>query len=310
MSVARFVLTACLVVFGACASLAAPVPAENLGLDSAPVAAPQWRAGSTWEYSDGYGLRVASATDSMTVFQRLDAPDQWFSMRGFLRQDAASAKTKRQTIYRTVPPTAGDGLAPGTPLTFQREYLSNNQLIVHASSLTVEGRQRITVPAGTFDCWVIVWRARSLKSNWTGFERWWYSPETQQYVRLEYKYGAGATASRVLMRYHLGESGEMSPAGVAPTAAKSGSSTEHNQDVVPEAPAASAMRLIATRTATAVMPPPAPLTEMAITEAGPENPPVATASTDQPVAIPVPKPKMIASTQTPKAKRRRTNKGR
>ena len=310
MRIASVVLTAYLTIFGACASYAA-VPSENLGLDSAPVAAPQWRAGSTWEYSDGYGLRVASATDSMTVFQRLDAPDQWFSMRGFLRQDAASATTKRQTIYRTVPPAAGDGLVAGMPLTFQREYLSNNRLIVHASSWTVEGRQRITVPAGTFDCWVIVWRARSLKSNWTGFERWWYSPEVQQYVRLEYKYGAGATASRVLMRYHLEELREMSPAGVAPTAAKSENSTEHNQDVVPEAPAASAMRLIATRTAPPAMPLPAPLTEMAITEAAPENSPVqvATALADQPVAIPVPKPKIIASTQTPKARRRRTNKG-
>ena len=311
MRIVRFVLTACLMIFGACASFAAAAPSETLGLDSAPVAAPQWRVGSTWEYSDGYGLRVASATENTTVFQRLDAPDQWFSMRGFLRQDAASATTKRQTIYRTVPPTAGDGLVAGTPLTFQREYLSNNQLVIHASSWTVEGRQRITVPAGTFDCWVIVWRARSLKSNWTGFERWWYSPEVQQYVRLEYKYGAGATASRVLMRYHPAELREMSPDSVAPTAAKSGSSTEYNQDVVQGTPAASAMRLIATRTATPVMLPPPPLTEMAITEPEPENPPVqiTTASADQPVAIPVPKPKIIASTQT-KAKRRRTNKGK
>lgn len=311
MRIASFVLTAYLTIFGACASFAAAAPAENLGLDSAPVAAPQWRAGSTWEYSDGYGLQVASVTDKTTVFQRLDAPDQWFSMRGFLRQDAASATTKRQTIYRTVPPTAGEGLVAGTPLTFQREYLSNNRLIVHASSWTVEGRQRITVPAGTFDCWVIVWRARSLKSNWTGFERWWYSPEVQQYVRLEYKYGTGATASRVLMRYHLAELRELSPANVAPTAANSGSSAERNQDVVPEAPAASAVRLIATRAAIPVMLSPGPLTEMAITETGPENPPVqvATALADKPVAIPVPKPKMIASTQTPKAKRRRTNKG-
>jgi hypothetical protein len=156
-----------------------------------------------------------------------------------------------------------------------------------------------------------VWRARSLKSNWTGFERWWYSPEVQQYVRLEYKYGAGETASRVLMRYHLAELREMSPAGVAPTAAKSATSTEHNQDVVPEARAASPMRLIATRIATPVMPPLGPLTEMAIAEPGPENPPVqvATASADQLVAIPIPKPKMLVSTQTPRAKRRRTNKG-
>ena len=159
-----------------------------------------------------------------TVFERLDAAGQWFSMRGFLRQDAASATTKRQTIYRSVPPSAGDGLNASEPLTFQREYLSNNKLIVHATSWAVEGRQTITVPAGTFDCWVIVWRARSLKGNWTGFERWWYSPEAQHYVRMEYKYGTMTTASRVLMRYHVGQPGELTvrppSRGTAPSSSR------------------------------------------------------------------------------------------
>jgi hypothetical protein len=75
---------------------------------------------------------------------------------------------------------------------------------VHASSWSVEGRETITVPAGTFDCWLIVWRSRSLRSDWTGFERWWYSPQAQNYVRMEYKYGPDAEGSRVLMRYQIG----------------------------------------------------------------------------------------------------------
>ena len=310
MRIVRFVLTAGLVVFGACASFAAPAELETPVVDSTPVAAPQWRVGSTWEYSDGYGLRVASTAASMTVFNRLDAPDQWFSMRGFLRQDAASATSKRQTIYRTVPPSAGDGLTAGPPLMFQREYLSNSKLIVHASSWAVEGRQRITVPAGTFDCWVIVWRARSLKSNWTGFERWWYSPEAQQYVRIEYKYGAGATASRVLMRYHLGESGETAPDIIGPTAAKSASSTERDPNFAAQAQPAAPIKLVAVRTEIPALPLPVALTEMQVAESGSENPlvEVAKLSADQPVAIPVPKPKIIASTQTSKgkAKRRKT----
>jgi hypothetical protein len=75
---------------------------------------------------------------------------------------------------------------------------------VHASSWSVEGRETITVPAGTFDCWIIVWRSRSLRSDWTGFERWWYSPQAQNYVRMEYKYGPDSEGSRVLMRYQIG----------------------------------------------------------------------------------------------------------
>jgi hypothetical protein len=305
MRVARHLMAACLFVLGTAASFAAPEQPENLAVDSTPVAAPQWRVGSTWEYSDGYGLRVASNAASATVFQRLDAPDQWFSMRGFLRQDAVSATAKRQTIYRTVPPSAGDGLTAGPPLMFQQEYLSNDHLIVHASSWAVEGRQRITVPAGTFECWVIVWRARSLKSNWTGFERWWYSPEVQQYVRLEYKYGGSATASRVLMRYHLGDAGESSPDSVGPTAAKSASSTDPGQALAPRAEAASATKLVAVKAEIPAALPPAALAE-------PDS-----VSGEQPVSedssasavIPLPKPKVVASAQAPrvKAKQRKTS---
>jgi len=206
MMLLRFL--AVILMLGAPLAIAAPRPAVTTDA----VQAPQWRVGSTWDYSDGYQLRVASVAGGTTMFERLDAPGQWFSMRGFLRQDAASGTAKRQTIFRTVPPVAGDTLSAAQPLTFQREYLSNNQLVVHATSWTVEGRETITVPAGTFDCWVMVWRARSLKGNWTGFERWWYSPEAQLYVRMEYKYGMMQTASRVLMHYTPGSGNVPVPA--------------------------------------------------------------------------------------------------
>jgi hypothetical protein len=195
----------------------AAAPANDSDPAAIALAAPQWRPGSVWRYSDGYGLRVASVANGDTVFARLDVANQWFSMHGFLRKDAESPTAKRQTIFRTVPPEAGEVLGTKQPLTFQREYLSNGQLVVHASSWTVEGKERITVPAGTFDCVVIVWRARNLKSNWTGFERWWYSPEAQLYVRLEYKYGDMLPASRVLMSYTL--SADAPPADIPGAAA-------------------------------------------------------------------------------------------
>jgi cell division septation protein DedD len=165
------------------------------------ILAPSWRVGAEWRYSDGYGLRVSKAGGGTTLFQRMDAPGQWFSRYGFLRQDARSATATQQTIYRTISPNAGLQLTSSAPLTFQREYLSNGKQQVHATSWSVEGKETITVPAGTFDCWIIVWRTRSLKTNWTGFERWWYSPDVQHYVRLEYKYGETPAASRVLLSY-------------------------------------------------------------------------------------------------------------
>lgn len=191
---ARLVLTALLLTTGASA---APVPANSV------VKAPDWSAGSEWHYSDGYAVKVASVSPKGTLFQRLDAPGQSFMRDGFIRTDSTSATATRKAIYRTVPDNAGQSLSAAKPLTFQREYLNNGKLMVHASSWTVEGRETITVPAGTFDCWVIVWRTRSLRSDWTGFERWWYSPDAQNYVRMEFKYGSEADGSRVLMSYRL-----------------------------------------------------------------------------------------------------------
>ena len=65
------------------------------------------------------------------------------------------------------------------------------------------GREVVTVPAGQFDCVVLVMRARSLSGDWTGYERWWFSPQAQGYVRMEYRYGPDAEGSRVLMTYAL-----------------------------------------------------------------------------------------------------------
>lgn len=191
----------------AIAALLAPL--FVVGAEAAPVSpgtvvkAPDWSVGSEWHYSDGYAMKVASVSPKGTVFDRLDAPGQQFTRQGFVRTDSVSGTGTRNAIYRTIPDAAGYSLSAAKPLTFQREYLNDGKLLVHASSWTVEGRETITVPAGTFDCWVIVWRTRSLRSDWTGFERWWYSPEAQNYVRMEFKYGPEPEGSRVLMNYRL-----------------------------------------------------------------------------------------------------------
>lgn len=183
----------------------APAPLADLPF----VPAPEWREGSEWRYSDGYHIRVTSTNGLLTVFERLDAEGEWFSRFGFLRQDSVGPDGVRQTIYRTISPFQGVELSREQPLVFRREYLKNGELMVHATSWTVEGQEEITTPAGTFKCWIIVWRSRSLDSAWTGFERWWYAPAANNYVRMEYKYGDMPPQSRVLMRYRLSDS----PAG-------------------------------------------------------------------------------------------------
>ena len=99
-------MTAMCVALGAMAPNLAPAAEPQERPET--IAAPQWRIGSTWDYSDGYAIRVSGANQDTTIFERLDSPGQWFSMRGFLRQDAASATAKRQTIYRNVPPAVGE----------------------------------------------------------------------------------------------------------------------------------------------------------------------------------------------------------
>ena len=148
------------------------------------VAAPAWQVGDNWTYSDGYGLAVAQTDGGVTSFRRTDEPEQWFSRKGFLRQDAQSATTVRSVVYRSIPVSAAATLKSGAPLVFTREFTANGKTRVHSTSWVVESKERISVPAGDFDCFVIVMRTRNPETGWTGFERWWYAPEVRNYVRL------------------------------------------------------------------------------------------------------------------------------
>lgn len=175
--------------------------AQMAGLTAEPLSAPEWRIGDRWRYSDGYSLEVDKIADGETRFRRLDAPDQWFSRRGFLRQDAKSATAERSVVFRSIATGDAARLLVGQPIVFTREFVSNGVTRVHSTSWVVEGRERISVPAGDFDCTVIVMRTRNPETGWTGFERWWYAPAARHYVRLEYRYGEGPIASRVLTDY-------------------------------------------------------------------------------------------------------------
>jgi len=207
---------ALLLLLGGCAATsqwldASPAPTVLAGNQA--VRAPDWRKGSEWQYSDGYGLKVARVEGSVTTFQRLDDPSQWVARRGFLREDAQSGTTLRKLLFEDLPPGAGLVLSPRTPLTYRREYMAGATQRTHATSWTVEGRETVKVPAGEFKCFVLVMRTRDVADGWTGFERWWYSPQAQNYVRMEYRYGSTAPGSRVLTQYRLAAA---APAPLAP----------------------------------------------------------------------------------------------
>lgn len=187
---------------GEFASVGAPGAFAPVRADSVP--APAWSVGSEWLYSDGYGLKVTRVEGSVTTFQRLDDPTQWVTRRGFLREDAQSGTTLRKLLYENLPQGAGLSLSTKAPLVYRREYMSGSAQRAHATSWTVDGRETVKVPAGEFDCIVLTMRTRNVEDGWTGYERWWFSPVAQNYVRLEYRYGPESSGSRVLTHYRLG----------------------------------------------------------------------------------------------------------
>lgn len=177
--------------------------APDAALDPNP---PIYRVGDRWEYSDGYGAEVTEITaDGLSTFKRLDKIGDWFKRRGLFKMESLIGSKKRVEVYRTRSPENDIyPLAVGKKSEFDREYLINDKdLMVHRSTWRVVGRQTIEVPAGKFDCWVIEVEDWSLKSNWLGIEKWFYSPQARNFIRMEYQYGQAPRGSRVLVRYHL-----------------------------------------------------------------------------------------------------------
>ncbi|MCP5142026.1 MAG: hypothetical protein H6980_06725 [Gammaproteobacteria bacterium] len=178
----------------------APAPSATAPLAAMPGA---WQVGDRWEWSDGYGLTVTEVTADRTRFERLDAPGQMQIRESLFPVESEDLDGRRVVVFRSADPRELLPFEVGKTTVFRREYLANGELRVHNTSWTVEGRERIAVPAGEFDCWVLVRRTRSLNSDWVGYERWWYAPAARHYVRMEYRYGAQPPGSRVLMNYHL-----------------------------------------------------------------------------------------------------------
>lgn len=168
-----------------------------------PATQPSWHTGDRWLWSDGYGLEATATEGETTILNRLDAENQWQRREGLFVVESRDMKTHRRVVFRSRNPADLFPLKVGNQVVFKREYLANGALRVHRTSWVVEGLEEIEVPAGRFECWVITRRSRSLQSDWTSYERLWFSPEVKNYIRMEYRYGRNPASSRVLMSYRL-----------------------------------------------------------------------------------------------------------
>lgn len=160
-----------------------------------------WHEGDEWLYSDGYHLAVGQVHGRTARLNRLDKTGDWVIRDGLFNIGSKTGNDIRKIVYQSPDPVSLFPLRKGKSVLFLREYKADDQLRRHKTSWRVFRQERITVPAGHFDCWVIEWKTRSLDSDWVGMEKWWYSPVVGNYVRMEYRYGKNPAKSRVLVRF-------------------------------------------------------------------------------------------------------------
>ncbi|MEO5326647.1 MAG: hypothetical protein H7829_00205 [Magnetococcus sp. THC-1_WYH] len=167
-------------------------------LDPGPL---RWHEGDTWLYGDGYHLAVGQVRGTTARLDRLDKMGDWVIRDGLFKIGSKTGDSLRKLVYRSPDPSSLFPLEKGKSVLFLREYKADDQLRRHKTSWRVFRREKVTVPAGSFHCWVMEWKTRSLDSDWTGVEKWWYSPLVGNYVRMEYQYGKNKASSRVLVRF-------------------------------------------------------------------------------------------------------------
>ncbi len=181
-------------------------PATTEGTRPPPLVVPVYRPRDRWLYDDGYALIVSDVfPDGTTRFVRMDNPDLWQVRSALFWVEMQSARSRRTMLSRSADPLGLFEARVGEPILFERQYDRDGDIIRHETSWVIEGTERVTVPAGSFDTWVLVKRTRSLVSDWTGFERWWYSPAVRNYVRLEYRYGDASVRLRELVNFELAD---------------------------------------------------------------------------------------------------------
>ncbi|MBF0340053.1 MAG: hypothetical protein HQL95_03715 [Magnetococcales bacterium] len=162
----------------------------------------QWKVGQWWQYDDGYTLEVeqVDAKTGIAHLIRKDSPGAWIERRHFFPQASQDADgTERTTTFTNPDPkeflnTMNEGNITGKIFAYEREYVTRKpgetkgKRQTHMSSWRVLGKAKVVIPEGTYSCWILEWKTTNPTTGWMGYEKWYYSPEVGNYVRLEYRY--------------------------------------------------------------------------------------------------------------------------
>ena len=179
------VLAAVAAALAGCASKTAPLAG---GLP--PAQQPRWVAGDTWEFTTknrspftlSDTMSVAHVGEEILLIGRND-PNKSARLNADLSVRESRGGLLNYTVNSGKDAYIFFPLVIGEERTFKQSTNTPKGTQNYTNVVTVEGAERITVPAGTFDTFVI----RVKKSNdtgWSGSYRLWYAPQVKYFVRI------------------------------------------------------------------------------------------------------------------------------
>src|SRR5262245_36040624 len=192
------------------ASSTSPVPPASVRADLNNVPAPVWKRGYEWTYL--WESPRGSGTYAWVV-NRVETVDgvECYVIRAGSREpfwrvsDLTSAMTTNDGAVevRNIPPRQSFPWPLALGRVLEQRWTVVRPLERTTSNLhqtwTVEGQERVTVPAGEFSTWKVV-----VRNNATNSMVWeyWYSPDAKQYVRTRDYFSYGVE-TRVLTAFKL-----------------------------------------------------------------------------------------------------------
>lgn len=152
-------------------------------------------AGTTVEYSDTSVAKWLGAEASFCRTENKNRSGEvttsnWYAPTASSRSDRSSAWVDQMKPSSLWPLTVGKKISA--------RYTGENTLGTGTGvwdfTISVDGYEKVTTPAGTFDTFVVTNRQESLSSNFKSTWRQWYAPEPGVTVKFEYSNNQGTSS--------------------------------------------------------------------------------------------------------------------
>ena len=180
-------------------------PTAATSLNGTPEA-PVWKHGTEWTYRHGGPAGGGTAVWSVAREEAIDGVPHYVLKSGateiFYRKSdrASSRETVNGVIVSKYTPSRllykwPMSLGQSWEQTLSEERPRDRQKSERVDTVTVEGEETVTVPAGTFKTFKIV--CRNKKTGTIRYEMW-YSPEVGQWVKLRENLDSGQRVGELM----------------------------------------------------------------------------------------------------------------